>query len=160
MNASHSNPGSPDRKNSRSSRGQRHFSLFVFLGFQHRFVSLRRHELWIWCTLIDFTLDKSDCPSALCLGFPELSLRRRFSSVSETKLSPSNSFPSPALRTHLIFIPITPQREKGECVIEHGKGYAQREMRKKRKEKKMDGRWKNSCLIHFRGIVLISCSNF
>lgn len=71
MNASHSSPGSPDRRNSRSPRGQRHFSLSVFLSFQHRFVTLRKHEFWIWCTLIDFTLDKSDCPSACSLGFPE-----------------------------------------------------------------------------------------
>jgi hypothetical protein len=91
------------------------------------------------------------------LGFPELSLRLRFSSVSETKLSPSYLFPSPALWVHLIFIPITPLREEGESVIEWERmgRKGKKEGRKERKEEKKDNRQK-SVHIHFRETVLIS----
>lgn len=136
MNASHSRPGSPDRRNSRSSKGQRQFSPFVFLSFQHRFVTLRKHEFWIWCTLIDFTLNKSDCPSALSLGFPELCLRLRFSSVSGTKLSPSNLLPLPTLQDPSRFHSCnSPEKEEEICRRD---GRSENEGRKK--EWIMDGK--------------------
>lgn len=69
MNASHFTFGSSDGRNSRSLGGQRHYFPFVFLSFQHIFVTLKKHEFWIWCTLIDFTLNKSNCPSTFPFSF-------------------------------------------------------------------------------------------
>lgn len=69
MNASHFTFGSSDRRNSRSPGGQRHYFPLVFLSFQHIFVTLKKHEFWIWCTLIDFTLNKSNCPSTFPFSF-------------------------------------------------------------------------------------------
>lgn len=69
MNASHFTSGSSDGRNSRSPGGQRHYFPLVFLSFQHIFVTLKKHEFWIWCTLIDFTLNKSNCPSTFPFSF-------------------------------------------------------------------------------------------
>lgn len=69
MNASHFTFGFSDGRNSRSLGGQRHYFPFVFLSFQHIFVTLKKHEFWIWCTLIDFTLNKSNCPSPFPFSF-------------------------------------------------------------------------------------------
>lgn len=74
MNASHFTFDSSDGRNSRSLGGQRHYFPFIFLSFQHIFVTLKKHEFWIWCTLIDFTLNKSNCPSTFPFSFPLLSL--------------------------------------------------------------------------------------
>lgn len=70
MNASHFTSGSSDGRNSRSPGGQRHYFPLVFLSFQHIFVTLKKHEFWIWCTLIDFTLNKSNCPSTFFFSLP------------------------------------------------------------------------------------------
>lgn len=69
MNASHFTFGSSDGRNSRSPGGQRHYFPLVFLSFQHIFVTLKKHEFWIWCTLIDFTLNKFNCPSTFPFSF-------------------------------------------------------------------------------------------
>lgn len=69
MNASHFTFDSSDGRNSRSLGGQRHYFPFIFLSFQHIFVTLKKHEFWIWCTLIDFTLNKSNCPSTFPFSF-------------------------------------------------------------------------------------------